>query len=89
VSEPEVANQPFDRLTLLCAQMTSVLDGEENDDVRAIVFLDDGKRGGIQMHGYDNMNDGLVDLFMHIKVMFRSQGRDIEFVAVPDSPEGL
>lgn len=41
--------EPHDRLTRLCAVMTSALDNdpEKTDDVKCIVFLQDGNRGGI------------------------------------------
>jgi len=98
MADERVTATPHDRLTNLCDGMTDWMDRQiatetiedpTARDVRAIVFLDDGEYGGIVVHNYDNMTDALVDLFVHVQAMFRSQGRDIEFVAVPDSPAGL
>jgi hypothetical protein len=83
------SDKPIDRLTGLCAEMTPVLDRPENADVRAIVFLNDEQCGGIQVHGYDDMSTAMAELFIHMRAMFRSMGKDLEFVGIPDSPEGL
>ena len=92
------SDEPHDRLTGLCNDMTDLLDAlvtaeqEKNPDaknVRAIVFLDDDDAGGIVVHGYDDMTDAMVDLLMHVKAMFNSMGKDVEFVAVPQSAAGL
>jgi hypothetical protein len=69
--------------------MTTPLERPENDDVRAIVFLNDHERGGIQMHGYEDTNEGMADLFVHMKAVFQSMGGDLDFVGIPESPEGL
>ncbi len=82
-------DHPVDRLTDLCDEMRSPLLRPENDDVKAIVFLHDPERGGIVIHGYDSEVDAMAELFLHIKAVFNSIGKDIDFVAVPDSPEGL
>jgi len=82
-------DHPVDRLTELCAEMTTPLDKSENDDVKAIVFLNDGERGGIQLHGYDSQAEAMAELFLHMKAVFQSMGKDLSFIGVPDSPEGL
>lgn len=81
--------EPMDRLTGLCAEMTTVLDEPENADVRAIIFLDTNTRGGIQIHGWEDDLDAMAHLFIHMQAVFRANGRDIDFVGIPDSPEGL
>jgi hypothetical protein len=79
--------EPFDRLTNLCKVMTDALDdavdeeretpmGAKLSDVRGIVFLSDDNRAGIQMHGYEDMVEGLAELFVHLKAMFTSMGKD-------------
>lgn len=80
---------PVDRLTGLCAEMTTVLDRAENADVKAIVFLRDEERGGIQLHGYDSHGKAMAELFLHMKAVFASMGQELEFIGIPDSPEGL
>lgn len=76
-------DHPVDRLTRLCAVMTDALEAapEYTDDVRCIVFMNDAGRGGIQLHGYDDMNAGISDLLVHLRAMFRASGKrmDIAF----------
>jgi len=84
-----MSDTPVDRLTRLSVEMTAVLELPENADVQAIVFLSDAKSGGIQMHGYDNVADGMAALFVHMKAVFQAMGKDLDFVGIPDSPEGL
>lgn len=80
---------PMDRLTELCAEMTVPLDDPENSDVKAIVFLHDGDRGGIVLHGYEDEVEAMSELFAHMKAVFQAVGKDLDFVFVPDSPQGL
>lgn len=87
--EVRTSDQPMDRLTELCAQMTAVLDTPENSDVRALVFLSDSKHGGIVAHGYEDQSEAMAELFVHMQAVFRSVGKDLQFIAVPQSPEGL
>ena len=87
--QPVVSDEPMDRLTRLCVEMTAPLEKPENDDVKAIVFLNDARTGGIQLHGYDDSATAMAELFVHMKAMFASVGKDLEFIAVPESPEGL
>ena len=78
-----------DRLTGLCDEMRTPLLRPENDDVKAIVFLRDRERGGIVLHAYDDETEAMAELFLHIKAVFNSIGKDIDFIGIPDSPEGL
>lgn len=82
--EPIGSDKPTDRLTRLCAAMTKTLDEqpEYGDDIKCIVFLDDGERGGLQLHGYENDLDALVDLFIHLKAMFAAQGKTLMFAPI-------
>ena len=80
---------PMDRLTRLTVEMTVPLERPENEDVKAIIFLQDGERGGIQIHGYDDQNEAMADLFMHMKAIFQSVGKDLDFIGIPNSPEGV
>jgi hypothetical protein len=82
-------DEPFDRLTHLSVEMTVPLETPENKDVRAIVFLSDEYRSGIQLHGYDDPAEAMAELFVHMKAIFQSMGKDLDFVGIPDSPEGL
>jgi hypothetical protein len=87
--EVTTSSEPMDRLTRLCAEMTTVLNEPENADVKAIVFLEDGEKGGIQTHNYEDTTDALADLFIHMQAMFKAEGKDLQFIGIPDSPEGL
>lgn len=80
--------EPMDALTQLCDDMTAVLDakGAEVEDVKAIVFLQNGKRGGIQLWGYDDDTEAMADLLYHLKALFRSSGRDLVLIPMADSP---
>ena len=80
---------PFDRLTEIAEEVSQNLNRPEYEDVKCIVFLTDGERSGIKMHGYEDPVEGVADLFVHMKAIFESTGRTMEFVAVPESPEGL
>jgi hypothetical protein len=75
---------PHDRLTRMCEAMTTAMDAhpEARDGDKAIVFLDDGKCGGIQTHGYDSIPDALSDLLSHLQSMFEAAGHTITIVPV-------
>jgi hypothetical protein len=90
VSEnPIRSDVPIERLTHLTVEMTAPLERPENDDIKAIVFLHDGTRSGIQIHGYEDQTEAMVDLFLYMRTLFKSMGKDLEFIGVPESPEGL
>jgi hypothetical protein len=61
--------------------MTETLDAhpEMTPETKCIVFLDDGKIGGFQLHGYEDDNDAIVDLFIHLKALFESNGKTLLF----------
>lgn len=77
MSEPYMSDEPTDRLTHLTVEMFGCLDREENDDVRAIVFLTDADRGGIQMQGYDDAIAGMAELFVHMAAVFEANGQKL------------
>lgn len=75
--------EPHDRLTRLCAAMTDALDAHpERGDEKCIVFLQDSERGGIQLHGYQDDTDAMVDLFLHLRAIFRANGKDLQLHAL-------
>jgi hypothetical protein len=88
---PIRTTEPHDRLTRICAAMTDALDAhpESDDTVRCAVFLDDGKRGGIQLHGYDDDIAAFVDIFLHLRAILRANGKDLDFIGIPDDASGL
>lgn len=48
---------------------------EKVPDVKAIVFLSDPDRSGIQMLGYKDTSEGMADLLVHMKAIFTSMGK--------------
>jgi hypothetical protein len=91
MNAPREYSEPTDRLTRLCAAMTDALDAhpEMGPTVKAAVFLQDGKKGGLQLHGYDDSTEAMVDLFLHMRAMMRANGKDLQFITIPDTPEGI
>lgn len=79
------SEEPHDRLTRLCAAMTHALDDqpETGEDVKCIVFLQDGKRGGLHLHGYEDDTEAIADLFIHLKALFEANGKTLMFAPMP------
>jgi GTPase len=84
-----ISHEPHDRLTNLCDQMAQVLHEPGNEDIKGIILLDDGEMGGIMQHGYDDQLEAFVDLYTHLKAMAHTVGLHLDFVSVPESPEGI
>ena len=82
-------SEPEDRLTRLCAAMTEALDAHpERRDEKCIVFLQSPseERGGIQLHGYEDDAEAMAELFVHLKAIFESQGKELYFAPMPAQP---
>jgi hypothetical protein len=64
--------------------MTTALKVQEgfSEDVKAVVMLQDDKRGGIQLFNYEDETEAMVDLFMHLRAIFRAQGKDLMFAPI-------
>jgi hypothetical protein len=75
---------PHDRLTRMCDAAITAFEAhpEHCDGDKCIVFLDDGKRGGIVLNGYDNDVDAMTDLLMHLRAIFRANGKDLQIHAL-------
>ena len=89
----EPVRRPFahDRLTRLADQMFSALreQDEYGEDVKCMVFLNDGKRSGIGMHGYTTEEDdseAMADLLIHLRAIFQANGKDLMFVPFHGDP---
>lgn len=78
--------EPHDRLTRICDEMTVTFDShpEHRDEDKCIVFLDDGERGGLVLHGYENDIEAMVDLLMHLRAMFRANGKSLDVMIRDD-----
>lgn len=90
MAEEKRTTEPIDRLTRLCAAMTAALDAHpERGDEKVIVFLQSEaeKRGGLQLHGYENDTEAMADLFIHLRALFRANGKDLVFAPIPAAPE--
>lgn len=71
---------PFDRLTNLCQEMSTVLDREENRDIRAIIMLHDGERGGIEHYRIKDDNELVSVVLIHLKAIFAAYGKSISIL---------
>jgi hypothetical protein len=68
--------EPNDRLTRLCAVMTDALDATpRSGNEKVIVFIKDGDRGGLELHGYDDDVEAMTDLMVHLKALFEANGK--------------
>lgn len=82
------AGDPHDRLTRLCAAMTDALDAHpERGDEKCIVFLQDSERGGLQLHGYEDDTEAIRDLFLHLRAVFKANGKELRFMPIPSPAE--
>lgn len=75
---------PHDRLTRMCDAAIQAFEGhpEYRDGDKCIVFLNDGKRGGLVLHGYDDDADAVADLLLHLRAIFRANGKDLQIHAL-------
>jgi hypothetical protein len=89
MSDATLNSEPVDRLTRVCDQMTKTFDmhPETRSTDRCMVFLDDGKRGGIVLHGYDDQYEAMTDLLVHLMAMFRASGKKMDIMFMDE--EGI
>lgn len=74
---------PSDRLTRLCNAMTETLDANpERGEEKCIIFLQEGNRGGLVLHGYEDDHEALVDLFIHMRAIFHANGQDLQIIGI-------
>lgn len=80
--------EPHDRLTRLSDAAVQAIEvhDEYREGDKAIIFLDDGTRGGIVLHGYDDDTDAMADLIIHLKAIFEANGK--QFLIAPLGGEG-
>lgn len=78
--------EPHSSLTKIADEALAELGKRLGPDVKCIAFINDGDRGGIGMHGYDDTLDALTDLFIHMRAMFNAMGKDMQFVPVEGDP---
>lgn len=78
---------PLDRLTALCSEMSKVLEEKGDGSEKCVIFLQDGKRGGLQMFNYEEDAEAIADLFLHLQAIFEANGKTLMFAPMPGSPE--
>ena len=80
MADEKRTTEPHDRLTRLTAVMTDALEAapEYSDSVKAVIMLDDGIRGGIQLYGYDDDSAAMADLLVHLRAIFRANGKRMD-----------
>lgn len=80
--------EPHDRLTKLCDEMTDVIaeKGKEAADVKGVLMLQDGEKGGLVMYGYDDDKEAMVDLIIHLTVIFEANGKKLVMAPLRGNP---
>lgn len=83
----EVSETPQNRLAMVGNALSKVLPvvPEYLPGDRAIIFVSDETCSGITVHGYDDLDEAIVELFMHLRAMFQATGRDLDFIGIPDN----
>lgn len=73
--------EPHTRLTRLCAAMAEGLENhpEASGNERFVIVLADPVEGrhGTMLGGYENDVDAALDLFEHMRAIFRTRGQDL------------
>lgn len=91
VDKPTRTTEPADRLSRIAAAMTDAAEthAEHTDDDKAVVMLVDGHNAVAHLFGYSDDVDAMVDMFVHLRAIARANGRDIEFIGVPNDVSGI
>jgi len=79
MSDEQRTTAPHNRLTRMCDEAITTFQNhpEHREGDKCIIFLDDGQRGGIVLHGYENDLDAMTDLLMHLRAIFRANGKEM------------
>src|SRR4051812_9829646 len=92
IDPPTRSTVPVDRLTRLADAATTAFDDhpEHDEGDRCMVFVSSEKerRNGLVLHGYEKDTDAIVDLLIHLRAIFRANGKDLHVVPVGTTPEG-
>lgn len=80
------SHEPSDRLTRITDRAGNFIgnDPEFEEGDKVIIFMDDDKFGGIGIFGYDDQNEALADLFLHLRAMLHSMGKDMDVMFLGD-----
>lgn len=83
MSDEKRTTEPHDRLTRICDAMTDTLEAHpEYRNDKCIVFLDGDEMSGLVMHGYEDDIEAAVHLFMHLRAIFKVNGKDLQIHAM-------
>jgi hypothetical protein len=84
--ERQTIGQPHDRLTRICDGMIKTFEAhpEHHQDDKCIIFLDSERRGGLVLSGYEDHAEAMVNLFMHMRAVFRANGQDLDIISLDD-----
>jgi hypothetical protein len=76
--------EPHDRLTRICDAMSATFAAhpEQHEDDKCVIFLDGDGRGGMVTVNYDDDAEALANVFMHLRALFRVNGKDLTFVPI-------
>lgn len=86
----KVTHEPHDRLTRLAGVMTEALDADpEHGDEKCVVFLQDGDRGGMVLHGYEDHREAVADVLVHLQALLAANGYDLQIMTMPDDASAL
>lgn len=79
MAQEKRTTEPHDRLTGLCDRMISVLDHDfdASGNEKCIIFIEDEKRSGIVLHGYEDDTEAMIDLLIHLKSIFKANGKEM------------
>jgi hypothetical protein len=79
--------EPHERLTRIADRMTDAMDAdpEVRDTDKCIVFLDDGERAGMCLHGYTDDREAIVSLLMHLTAIFQANGMKLDLMTLGEN----
>jgi hypothetical protein len=86
--EVHVGDEPMSRLTAVANEALEAIETHElsqpNDRVLVLLFedVDEGVRGGIAMHGYDDPTQAALDLFLHLSALFEANGQQLTLLPI-------
>jgi hypothetical protein len=89
MEEPAASDTASDRLTRICAAMTMAMEAhsEYREDDRCAIFMDcdadeDRRKGGLVLHGYDDDEEAVINLLLHLRAIVRARGGDLVIMGV-------
>ena len=82
MSDAQISDEPQDRLTRICDEMSKVFHDhpEHRPEDKCVVFLNNGERGGLVLVDYDDHSEAMADLLMHLRAVFQASGKRLDFM---------